>query len=327
MTINGVNYSTALSGFEFKTFSGKNRISVTVTPSSGSGGFRAYLTNSTGTTISGSQTGGTGWKCDTSSTWTKATSCDFVGTGSQMTYNCAKKKFKDAGCTVDLTVPDYKANFYNKTTTQINTEVTTDWYSRTATGTKQKACRGATLCPTGYTYYIQPAIAISFYHEIPRSEICYQTPTDTLFRNVRYNPPNTKWNSKTRSYDPEGVDLSYRRTVTQLKIEYIFVYSDKSINLTSIRAQKWDDPNENAEFTNYVEDIELEYVGIYEPEFLDKYRAYKTSETQYPSSYASIGNKNISDIINLQPWGVGSYPDIFHSDYTSRQFCATAYLR
>jgi hypothetical protein len=162
ININGVDYSAASSGFEFKTFNGNNRmfvfdstnrISVTVTPSGGQGGFIAYITNSSGRTISDSRTGESGWKCDTSSTWTAATSCDFVGGGSRMTYNCAKTKFTAGGCTSGLTVSDYKNTFYNKSITDMNTEVANNWAARTASsGTQQTACKGMTVCPAGYTY-------------------------------------------------------------------------------------------------------------------------------------------------------------------------------
>jgi hypothetical protein len=172
ITINGVNYSTSSSGFEFKVFNGLNRISVTVTPSSGSAGFIAYLTNSSGT-VANSQTGlaGSGWKCDTSTTWSATTSCDFVGTGSKMTYNCAKTKFTAAGafsatgkCSSDLAVDDYKNTFYNRSITDMNAEVAANWASKTAGSANQIKCRGATVCPDGYTY---------------DDGFCYAAPTST----------------------------------------------------------------------------------------------------------------------------------------------------
>jgi len=153
ITINGMNYSASSSGFEFKVFDGRNRISVTVTPS-GSAGFIAYLTNSSGTVIPNSQTGvaGSEWKSEVATTWTSATSCSFV-TGSKMTYNCAKTKFTDNGCIVGLTVDDYKDNFYNKSITDMNTEVAENWAARTASsGAQQTACKGTTVCPAGSTY-------------------------------------------------------------------------------------------------------------------------------------------------------------------------------
>jgi hypothetical protein len=86
-----------------------NRISVTVTPSSGSAGFIAYLTNSSGTVIPNSQTGlaGSGWKCDTSTTWSAATSCSFVGTGSKIINQVEIGKFSiiGAGAVVSKNIP------------------------------------------------------------------------------------------------------------------------------------------------------------------------------------------------------------------------------
>lgn len=155
ITINGVNYSTAVSGFEFKTFSGKNRISVTVTPSSGSGGFRAYLTNSTEKTVKGSETGGTGWKCDTSTTWTKAKSCDFVGSSLKTTYNCANKLFKDNGCTKDLPVSTYLDPYYQfwrRGVEDTKSILRINFSGKDAASADQIVCRGTTLCPVGYTY-------------------------------------------------------------------------------------------------------------------------------------------------------------------------------
>ena len=200
IAINGVNYSSSSSGFEFKVFNGRNRISITVTPSSGGqAGFIAYLTNSSGT-VANSQTGVTGslWKSGVATTWSTTSPCSFVS-GSNMTYNCANKIFSsNCAPNSNLPVDHYKDTFWNKTITNTNTEVQTNWAARAASsGTQQTACKGMTVCPSGSTYESV-------------SERCWIVPTDT--RTPSYDTTTKKFNY---SYDPgEWVPHIYRNNLS-----------------------------------------------------------------------------------------------------------------
>ena len=209
--INGKDYSASLTGFEFKAFSGQNRISITVTPSSGSGGFIAYLTNSSGT-VANSQTGVSGslWKCDGATTWSAANPCALVDTGN-MTYNCAKNKFAAVGCTQTLSVSDYKNKFYDKYAYRdITQEIRNNWFARTASsGAQQTACRGRAVCPTGSTYDSV-------------NERCWVPPTDT--RTGTYD--NGTWSY---SYDAIYAGLYFPPAIVKdntvlSQVKYIFVY-------------------------------------------------------------------------------------------------------